>query len=369
MNEYKYYDVIITNKGETLSKEANIHTRLAAPLLDNPGEYKMMIQKFAIDGEGIPISIIELKNPQTIKTQNWETIHNVYVVNSTGQVATANVLFNSFIFPNTPPMPVKKEGTMGYYNNRDKYFFVYTYTHLIRSINDALSKAYNQLFPSIPYPPFFQYDPISQLITFKVPNAVFAVSPPAINANIYFSMPLRKYVGEGFAGSFISPGQIPGINENVYSIILTTNGINDPQTDATYLAIPQEYVSITSFSTTNAILIQSRTIPVRKEHFPSNYHQFSLTNNSSNQEEQYTNMNAFPILSVFYPHSSSAGDFRGKIIYSNDSLMSGDLIDLQGNAPLSEIQIGVYFTDNFNNVYPLPLLPGKTVNIRLAFVK
>ena len=80
-------------------------------------------------------------------------------------------------------------------------------------------------------------------------------------------------------------------------------------------------------------------------------------------------MNSFPILSTFYPHSTQAGDYRGKIIYSNDSLRDGDLIDLVGNGAINEIQIGVYFTDNFNNVYPLVLIPGKTVNIRLAFVK
>jgi len=114
-------------------------------------------------------------------------------------------------------------------------------------------------------------------------------------------------------------------------------------------------------------LIQSRTLPVRPEYFPANNKLYFL--NSGNLSEQYTNMNAFPILSIFYPKTTKAGDFRGKIIYSNDSLSIGDLLDLTGTSPLSEIHIGVSFTDNFNNVYPLTLVYGKTVNIRLAFVK
>ena len=181
-------------------------------------------------------------------------------------------------------------------------------------------------------------------------------------------MSLRKYVGEGFAGPFVLSGAIPGINENTYSIDITTNSINSPQSDSTFLAIPQEYVAITSFNTINGILIQSKTLPIRSEYFPANYHKYSLLGDRLSGE-QYTNMNAFPIISVFYPHSTKAGDFRGKIIYSKDSLVDGDLIDLQSNAPLNEIQISVFFTDNFNNVYPLTLIQGKTVNIRLAFVK
>ena len=227
-----------------------------------------------------------------------------------------------------------------------------------------MTNAFNQLFPTSPVPRFV-YDPVSQLITLFVPKAVFNTLP---QSNIYFSMSLRKYVGEGFAGPFVLNGYIPGINEDTYSIDMTTNSINDPQSDPTYLAIPQEYSAITSFSTINSILIQSRTLPIRQEHFPSNYNKSGLIVGASS-EELYTNMNSFPILSTFYPHSSQAGDYRGKIIYSNDSLRDGDLIDLVGNGAINEIQIGVYFTDNFNNVYPLVLIPGKTVNIRLAFVK
>ena len=119
MEKHVYYDITISNKGDNFVQDASINIRLARPILENPSEYKMMIQKFSIDGEAIPVSIIELKNPQSVKTQDWETIHNVYIVNSTGQVATANVLFNTERIPNIPPRPVKVESGMGYYNNKD----------------------------------------------------------------------------------------------------------------------------------------------------------------------------------------------------------------------------------------------------------
>ena len=363
--DYKYYNVSITNKETRIDKEASIHVRLAGTLLEKPEDYKMMIQKFSIDAESIPITIIELKNPQTVKTQNWETIHNVYVSDGNGNIASANVLFNNTRIPNNPPKPRKVEAGMGYYNNRDNYFFVYNYTHLLKMINNAIANAFSQLYPTELNIPKFVYDPISQLITIFYPQSIFSSSTP--QPMIYFSLSLFKYIGEGFTGSIISTGAVPGINENIYTIEITNSSINTPQTDSTWITMPQTYKAITTFSTINAILIQSNTLPIRAEFFPSNYEGYSLS--GSNSEENYTNMNAFPIISVFYPYSSDAGDFRGKIIYSNDSLRDGDLIDLRGTNNLNELHIGVYFTDNYNNIYPLRLLPGKTVNIRLAFIK
>ena len=72
---------------------------------------------------------------------------------------------------------------------------------------------------------------------------------------------------------------------------------------------------------------------------------------------------------MFYPNSTHAGDYRGKIIYSNDSIRDADLIDLTSEVPLTELTIAVYFADNYNNVYPLTLIPGKSIMMRLAFVK
>jgi len=80
-------------------------------------------------------------------------------------------------------------------------------------------------------------------------------------------------------------------------------------------------------------------------------------------------MTALPIISIFYPQTTDAGDFRGKIIYSTDNVDDGDKIDLLGSTPLRNIDIQVLWSDNFNNIYPLKLLPGKQVSMRLCFIR
>ena len=110
-----YYDVPITNTGSELDKEARVEIRLAGKVLSNQKEYKMIVQKFSLDGEAIPLTIMEIKNPQTPKTQDWETIHNVYITDGSGNVATANVLFNTERIPNKPPIPIRVVNGMAYY--------------------------------------------------------------------------------------------------------------------------------------------------------------------------------------------------------------------------------------------------------------
>jgi hypothetical protein len=245
-------------------------------------------------------------------------------------------------------------------------------------INDAISDAFNQLFPGDPdYSPQFIFDPTTQLITLYAPIDLFQYGNSGI-AKLYFSMSLNKFVGEGFPTRFVAANFISGITENTFTIDIINNGHNTVlfpipilqvvnQQDNS-IALIQEYSTITSFTSVNAIIIRSSKIPVRKEHFPGNSHPYLLFDNNQ-LEEAYTNMNAIPVISVYYPASSKAGDFRSKIIYSADSIDDGITMDLIGNNELRDIDIQVCWTDNYNNIYPLSLFPGKQISMRLCFIK
>jgi len=361
-----YANYEITNTGKTLSIPASFNKHFAQPILDKSDDYCMVINKFSMDTEGIPVSVIELKQPQTPKTSNFETIHNVYMADSSGNIATANILFNTGPVKNIPPSPAKKntDGTV-YYNNKDPYFFIYHYRIILKMINDAIANTFNQLFPSsTESSPQFIFDPTTQLITLYAPIDLFQYGQPNI-AKLYFSMSLNKYIGEGFPTSYVYPGFIPGINEPTFTINIFNNGHN---TQNNLIALIQEYTSMTSFSSVSAIIIRSSKLPVRKEFFPGNSHPYLLYDINS-VDSSYTNMSAFPIISVYYPSSTKAGDFRSKIIYSTDSIEDGSTMDLIGNKELRDIDLEVCWVDNYNNIYPLTLFPGKQVMIKLCFIK
>jgi len=182
-------------------------------------------------------------------------------------------------------------------------------------------------------------------------------------------MSLNKFVGEGFQTRFVTSGFIPGINEPTFTINIINNGHNTLSFNSiNSIALIQEYTSITSFTSINAIIIRSTKLPVRKENFPGNSHPYLLYDNNRTSES-YVNMNAFPIISVYYPTTNKAGDFRSKIIYSTDSIEDGTTMDLIGDSELRDIDVQVFWTDNYNNIYPLSLFPGKQISMRLCFIK
>jgi len=180
---------------------------------------------------------------------------------------------------------------------------------------------------------------------------------------------LNKFIGEGFPTRLAASGFIPAINETTFTIDIINNGLNTMTfKGVNSIALIQEYSSITSFASVNAIIIRSSKIPVRKEFFPGNSHPYLLYDNNSSSES-YTNMSAIPIISIYYPSSSIAGDFRSKVIYSTDGIEDGTTMDLEGNSELRNIDLQVCWTDNYNNIYPLTLFPGKQVSLRLCFIK
>ena len=214
-----YYNITIINTDNTqFSNSATFRAHLGQELLNKPDNYRMIVNKFTMDTEGIPVAVMEIKNPQTPKIVDWETIHNIYMVDSSGNVVCSNVKFNPSDIPNHAPKPVKIVNGLGYYDNKNPYFFVYSYRYILQSINDALSVAFNQLFPSsTEFSPHFIFDPTTQLITLYVPISLFQFGNPNI-AKIYFSISLNKFVGEAFSCRFVEKNLISGINENTFSI-------------------------------------------------------------------------------------------------------------------------------------------------------
>jgi len=274
----KYYNLTIVNNDKSkIDHDAIFNASFAQELLDKPEEYQMIVQKFSMDTKSIPVTVMEIKNPQTPKTDDWETIHNIYIVDSNNNIASSNVKFNSSTLPNKPPIPVKQEGSLSYYNNKDPYFFVYNYTYLLKKINDGIEEAYNQLFPSIGpsnnFSPHFILNPVTQLITLYAPMSLFQYDNPN-RATIYFSLSLSKYVGEGFLGPFIEKGVVPGIDEITFTIDIINNGHNTlifpkgSSSDDNTIAIEQEHKAISSFTSINAIIIRSSSISFKKEFFP-----------------------------------------------------------------------------------------------------
>ena len=74
------------------------------------------------------------------------------------------------------------------------------------------------------------------------------------------------------------------------------------------------------------------------------------------------------VLMVFNLTASESGS-NDQIIYSNNSLLNGDLLDLVDDSPLSNIDIKIWFVDEKNNWHPVILSSHGSGFIRCCFVR
>ena len=118
----------------------------------------------------------------------------------------------------------------------------------------------------------------------------------------------------------------------------------------------------------NSILITSNMLNLRAEYYPVNDSKYLLYEKNVNNTA-YLSSAALPIVSVFYPIISKLGELESRIIYSNQNVRNSDLIDMIGFAETRSVDIDVFFTDNYHNLYPMFLEPGKQMSMRLAFIK
>jgi len=190
--------------------------------------------------------------------------------------------------------------------------------------------------------------------------------PDGFNGQLYFSRNLHPFIGEGFSTNYYAINPV-GINEKVFSINVRIFTFNEQTIGLTaYIVMTQEYKAISSWACINRVLFVSNDLPITREFFPVNDTRGLLINNGT---DAYRKMSNIPIITSFLIDSSNAGDYRTAIIYGTTDIDNSEIIEMPTKRPINEIDIEVYWSDKFGNVYPLVLAEGKQIDIRLAFIK
>lgn len=168
-----------------------------------------------------------------------------------------------------------------------------------------------------------------------------------------------------------------------------TGNVEDLDESDKYWNIATSDIAITqTWNACKTILICSNSLPVRGEYMPisekdgllihenteigrKSYLEFHENKkDASKLGENSIKTPSVKVLESYYPMSSSGGDMRTQIIYTNDSIDTGTKLSLQGeNASLKKFDICVKWVDVFNNMHDLELMPNCSCDIRVAFVK
>jgi len=241
-----------------------------------------------------------------------------------------------------------------------KYYYIYSYYWMIELINTALLLSYNSstlplLFPGST-PPYFTYEPSTQLISLIVPKFFVKLTAPALSIpkiNINYS--LFQYLE-----SFTWESNVLNLAKFEYSLSTTyLKDINGYALFGTLPSNPPEYYKITQseliiqyWNPITKILLTSDTIPILKEFVQAS----NLSGLSPN----------IPIISDFTPIITRSGDGRSTAYY----LPSAEYrkIDMLSDLPLNKISIKVYWEDIYGNINQLAIGSFLQANLKIAFL-
>lgn len=392
-----YYNITMTCQvalSRTLAKFEEMRT---TPILENPSDYYLSIVRFALDGRSIPIMIMPvIPNPGNPSDVNY-TPFSVSLQYG-GINYTTQLVFVPEVSTYTPQPPTASSQDL-----TNEYYYIYSYQTLVNMINTAFENSFNALAAANPglvptvRAPYIIFDRSSSNFGIVVQNIENPLLPGTnvylnqfnisgiplvgssqvagtinifMNSRIYAyfdSIESYKYITDPILTDLIL---IRDLKNNYYyppqndaNTTATQTPINFVDTNVTYTIAPdyflikQQYDMIGTWNSLSGIVFLTSTLPVQYEYLPSSTVQ--STNNASSTFR--------PILTDFVPNLQKIGDARTKLIYYPSGPYR--LINLGSNDPLRKIDLQVFWTDQYNNSYPLYVSCTQSDTVKLMFIK
>ena len=144
-----HYNVNIQyNRGGTshrLTSPAMFSECMAKPLIQVPSEWDVLISKFKIDTQSIPLTIVKLQEYQPVRSDGkFNTDYFVYLEDG-GMLYTARCEFKPEHDVHASPVVMKMNSAGEVkYNNCSETFFVWSYQYFLDMINDAIMDVCHQ---------------------------------------------------------------------------------------------------------------------------------------------------------------------------------------------------------------------------------
>lgn len=271
------------------------------------------------------------------------------------------------------------------------YYYVYQFNPVMNMINKTLTNAfwglngysYNNNQPASPLkmsgvtvttyqPPTISWNSNTATAIVTADNSAFGISNPYQPVYLYFNQALSTLL-DGMP--YVYPNVLP--NSNLYSYInfqtsagaglyvvsaYATNG----GVSAQYTAI-QQYQELTTaglFNPVSSIVFSSTLLPVNEENVGV---PLILNGTSPNNVQVGSSANVFPIVTDFQVPVNATSSYTGDITY----VPSGEyrLVDLKGTSPANQIDITIYWKDQYGLIHPFLVGSGCAGNLKVMFRK
>lgn len=368
--DHLYYDLYVQNNSSYSQKLVFQETK-SANFLSNPSEYFFTVLRFTVDSVTLP-QVIATPNLNTTENPTLDpnlliqsfTLSYFCAANSKTYNAQQFLVFqkqNQTL--NAPPL-------LTFNSIDDPYYNLYSMQQFMNIVNNALLLSFNnlvaqivadsQVVPSLS-PPFFSMDPQTYILTLNADVVGYDQKNP-VHIDIFMNASAYSILGSQFNCDYFGENQTAGkdykynIFNNFGLNLFTLNSV-------TYLQAYGEYSTFGILQPISAVVLTTSFLPVAESLItPVKL----ITNQSLNTVG--TNNDTINSISDFSVAQDVGNEYKsgGEISYTVSSEYR--LFDLQGNTPLSSIQVAFYYkTKNTGRYIPVTLGPGSGATIKCLF--
>jgi hypothetical protein len=370
-----YMDVNIINADKTGENQPVIlrmNEVRSGPYLTNPSEYLMSIVRFSVDTQTLPLMIVE---PQTGQADINKLIYSFTMsYNLSGNVIDyqQNVIWiPTDQAPNIalPQPPLVNPDYSGL------YYFVYSATYFVELLNNALANCFAGLNTAViaaggtlptTHAPFLEWNPETGKAVLNASLKGFDKAEPN-PIKLYFNTPMYNLFTSYSA--FYQGWTVPNGKNFLIDIFTYAGGLNrlivadwsSTPTDNVAVQIYQEYASLlVNGGCVKSIVFLSGSIPVNAslQSTPQIFNNYGVSTGY--------NANIEPILTDFQIQDLITGyEYKPTVRYTPTAEYR--FFDLNGNQPLSNLDISVYYRDRLGFLRPIFLTSNSVCNIKILF--
>ena len=368
-----YYDANIINSDQSGTKPPPrlvFQDIRSIPILSRPELYQLSVVRFNLQtANSLPLFIPNIQinnyNPNLTTYSFTLTFYNIDdETYSSGEVFCNHIPTNLNL-----PIPNLTNST----DIRGPYYYVYSFNTIVEMLNNALTEAFAELVViagnsgvTLPTtnPPFFEWDSDSQ--KFILNGDVIGFNDKETS---YISISCNTAIYtliSGFKADYYGPDVFEGRNY-ILRLSRETRGLNLFKINNTYSVIQsyQEYSSGALFTPISSIVFTTSLIPV----LPSNVAKPTIFDGDGSLVSTGNNNNITSMITDFESQDNNGYGFQGTLSYTPTAEYR--MIDLNNSSSekLNNIDISVYWKDQYSNLHPVYLLPGCKCDIKILFRK
>lgn len=312
-----------------------------SPILDNASDFKVAIVRYTVPVTSVPLFDFSDYPGQGVTLRDL----------SSGTDFRTKVLYQSSSTPNVSGVIAP----------------VYSYQMFVEMINLALLTSYTALKAANPgapitQPPFLIYSPDTEI--FSLYQQTAATDTAGTRTEIYFSYALAAFFGPNFPENFIHSYGGSVMDKDVYLpayytgdniVTLTTGPTGRPNhVGGTLYKMSQEYSNIGLIGANGfrTLVITSNQLTIQPE------------NTTSSERPGVPNSSR--ILTDMEPVIADATNARGYLQYQPNIYRFTDLL---GSQPVSTLDLNLQWQDGAGDLFPVYLLPGQTITMKVLFLK